>query len=306
MRAPMTRPTGAGGSRRRAREGHVRAWTLGSGSSGNALVVESGGHRVLIDCGFGPRALALRLRALGIAPESIEAVLVTHEHTDHAQGVARAQHKWRWPVHGAAETLGALRLPARACHEVREGVACEVGGFVIEGIAIPHDAAAPMAYVLTARASGARLGVAHDLGKVPATLRERFAYCDALCVEANHDRDMLRDGPYPASLKARIRGGHGHLSNDECGELVTGLMHSQLRAVVLLHLSETNNTPEVAERSVSAAVRRTGYRGPVVAAPRRTAAEVFALDAIVGVRRAPGPPRVAPRAVAATQLDLGF
>ncbi len=284
----------------------MKAWTLGSGSNGNALIVESDGRRVLIDCGFGPRALALRMRAVGVAPESIDAVLVTHEHTDHAHGLARAQHKWRWPVHGAAETLAALRVPASARHELIEGVEGEVGGFLVEGIAIPHDAAAPMAFVLTARASGARIGIAHDLGKVPPRLRERFAYCDALCVEANHDREMLRTGPYPATLKARIRGGHGHLSNDECGEFVTGLIHSQLRAVVLLHLSETNNTPEVAERTVADAVRRAGFRGQVLAAPRRTPTAAIELGARTGplpfmrpAARPAGPPPP-------TQLELAI
>jgi phosphoribosyl 1,2-cyclic phosphodiesterase len=275
----------------------MRAWTLGSGSRGNAMVIESGGRRLLVDCGFGPRTLAGRLKAIGVAPESIEGVLVTHEHQDHAQGIERASHKWRWPVYGAAATLAAIRgLPARSRIALDSAPELVLDAFSIDSIAVPHDAAAPLAYVITDRASGARVGVAHDLGKVPALLRERFAHCDALCIEANHDTVMLRDGPYPAMLKARIRGGFGHLSNETTGELVAGLMHRGLQAVVLLHLSETNNTPAVAERTVGAAARRAGFRGPVIAAAGRTPAEAFALGS---------PAANVPRSVS-TQLALAL
>ncbi|MHB1297823.1 MAG: MBL fold metallo-hydrolase [Gemmatimonadaceae bacterium] len=287
----------------------MRAWTLGSGSRGNALVIESDGHRLLVDCGFGPRTLAMRLKTIDVAPESIDAVLVTHEHQDHAQGIERAQHKWRWPVHGAAATLAALpEIAARWRQPVDAGTVYMLDAFEIEAIAVPHDAAAPMAYVITARASGARVGVAHDLGKVPSALRERFAHCDALCVEANHDEVMLRDGPYPAMLKSRIRGGRGHLSNEVCGALVADLAHPRLQAVVLLHLSETNNTPAAAERTVGSAARRGGFTGPVRAAAGRVPMEAFTLGAIKQVFTR-WPPHAAASALAsapAMQLDLGF
>ncbi len=261
----------------------MNAWTLGSGSRGNGLVLESAGRRLLIDCGFGPRALAARLKAVGIAPESIEAALVTHEHTDHAQGVERAQHKWRWPVYGAAGTLESLRgIPAKHRHVLDESTTMALDAFGIESVLVPHDASSPMAYVVTALASGARVGVAHDLGAVPALLRQRFLCCDALCIEANHDVTMLRNGPYPKALQARIRGGRGHLNNDECGGLLAELASPALQAVVLLHLSETNNTPEVAERAVTSIVRRAGYRGPVRAAAGRTPERAFTLGARQG------------------------
>ncbi len=259
----------------------MRAWTLGSGSRGNAMVVESAGRRLLIDCGFGPRALVTRLKAVGVEPESIEAVLVTHEHVDHAQGLERAQHKFRWPVYSARATLAGLPgVAARWQRPLQPGVAAELDAFTIESIAIPHDAAAPLAFVITARSSGARLGVAHDLGAVPRGFQVQFARCDALCLEANHDVAMLRDGPYPPSLKARIRGGRGHLNNDEAGALVAELASPSLRAVVLLHLSETNNTPAVAERTVGAAARRAGFRGTVRAAAGRAPELAFSLDAL--------------------------
>lgn len=281
----------------------MRAWTLGSGSSGNALVLESGGRRLLVDCGFGPRALATRLKAVGIAPESIEAVLVTHEHTDHASGLERAQHKWRWPVHAAAGTLAALPgVAARWRRPVAAGEVAALDAFTLEAVAVPHDAAAPLAFVVTATASGARVGVAHDLGRVPAALRAALMGCDALCVEANHDVVMLREGPYPRMLQERISGGRGHLSNDECAALVRDVMHPGLGAIVLLHLSEVNNAPAIAERTVGSAARKAGYRGSLRAAARRSAEVAFDLDA----RRGPLPAPVRTRTTAASQLDLGL
>lgn len=256
----------------------MRGWTLGSGSSGNALLIESGPHRILVDCGFGPRALATRLRAIGVAPESISALLITHEHVDHAQGAERAQKKWRWPVISAAGTLGTLReIEARWRRPIAPGTPVAIDGFSIEAVAIPHDATAPLAFAITATASGARVGVAHDLGAVPEALRRTFSRCDALCLEANHDLEMLRNGPYPASLKQRIRGGRGHIGNAESAALAAELAGTSLAAVTLLHLSETNNTPALAEQAVGSALRRAGYRGPVRAAARRAPEEAFHL-----------------------------
>ncbi len=257
----------------------MRGWTLGSGSSGNALLIESGAHRLLVDCGFGPRALATRLKAIGVAPESISGLLITHEHVDHAQGAERAQHKWRWPVYASAGTLAALPgVTARWRRPLVAGTPLTIDGFTLEAVSIPHDAAGPFGYAITATASGARVAVAHDLGAVPDALRRAFTQCDVLCLEANHDVEMLRNGPYPWHLQQRIRGGRGHLSNAQGGALAAELAGPSLRAVVLLHLSETNNTPALAERDVTAALRRTKYRGPVTAAPRRVPAPAFALD----------------------------
>ena len=299
----------------------MRVWSLGSGSSGNALVVESGGHRLLVDCGFGPRALATRLQAVGISPESISALLITHEHVDHAQGAERAQKKWRWPVHATAGTLRGLRdIEVRWRRPVEPGRVEAIEGFSIEAVAVPHDAAAPVAYVITGAASGARVGIAHDLGAVPERFQDRFARCDLLCLEANHDVQMLRDGPYPAALKTRIRSGRGHLNNDEGGALAAALAHPGLRGVALLHLSAVNNTPEVAVRAVGRHLRAAGYSGPLVAAPRRDPAEVASLEArfvAESTTRPTEPPLVpraastvattqAPVAAARSQLDLGL
>ncbi|MEX2182568.1 MAG: MBL fold metallo-hydrolase [Gemmatimonadaceae bacterium] len=258
----------------------MRGWTLGSGSRGNALVLESAGHYLLVDCGFGPRTLAKRLQLIGVDPEAIEGLVLTHEHQDHADGAARAQHKWRWPVYASAGTLAALpKIEARWRRPLTAGAMAsaraDTGAFQLEGVAVPHDARAPLAYAITATATGERVGIAHDLGAVPDALPALFARCDALCIEANHDREMLRTGPYPPALQARIRGGRGHLDNATTGTLVASLAHRGLRHVVLLHLSETNNTPAMAEAAVTATVRRAGCRGVVRAAPGRAPAAVF-------------------------------
>lgn len=258
----------------------MKAWSLGSGSSGNGLVVELDGTRLLIDCGFGPRATALRLKAIGIAPESIAGLVVTHEHVDHAQGVERVAHKWRWPVIASNGTMDAIRgLPARARRPIVPGAAFAFEGIVIEGFAVPHDAAAPLAFRLTGASSGRRVGVAHDLGRVPDALHETFMDLDLLLVEANHDVDMLRNGPYPWHLQERIRGGHGHLSNLETVRWLLECAGPSTREVVLLHLSEQNNTPALAERTLRDGLKRSRFTGSVLAAPRRTPAPVAGINA---------------------------
>jgi phosphoribosyl 1,2-cyclic phosphodiesterase len=242
-------------------------------------VVMAAGRALLVDCGFGPRALVTRLKQIGLVPEQIEGLVITHEHQDHAQGAERAQHKWRWPVYASAGTLAALpEIAARWRRPIAPGASVDAGAFTLEAVAIPHDARAPLAFALTATASGARLGVAHDLGAVPEALPRVFARCDALCIEANHDPEMLRTGPYPPVLQERIRNGRGHLSNGQAGELLASLAHAGLRAVALLHLSETNNTPALAAETVTRALRRAGARCAARAAAGRVPDTLFSLE----------------------------
>lgn len=257
----------------------MRIWSLGSGSRGNAIVVASGGRAVLVDCGFGPRALVTRLKAIGLVPEMIEALILTHEHQDHADGAAKAQHKWRWPVYASAGTHAALRdIPAKQRVTMAAGTEVDVGAFTLECTAIPHDAREPMAVALTATASGARVGIAHDLGAVPPALETLFARCDALCLEANHDVAMLRSGPYPPALQTRIRGGRGHLNNDEAAALAVRLAHPGLRTLALLHLSESNNVPALAARTVQDALARARVRVTAKPAAGRSPDALAALD----------------------------
>lgn len=257
----------------------MRVWSLGSGSRGNAIIIASGGDAILVDCGFGPRAVAMRMKALGLAPEMLSAMVITHEHQDHADGVAKVHHKWRWPVYASAGTHRALKdVPAKYRVALRPGTACAIGGFTVESTAIPHDANEPLAVAVTANASGMRLGLAHDLGTVPAALEALFARADLLLLEANHDREMLANGPYPPALQQRIRGGHGHISNTEAAAFAARLAHRGLRGVALLHLSETNNTPALAAETVNAALRRAGVAVSARAAAGRRPDMLFAMS----------------------------
>jgi phosphoribosyl 1,2-cyclic phosphodiesterase len=249
----------------------VRVTVLGSGSRGNALVVEFGATRIAVDAGFGPRGLARRLRESGIEPESVQAAVITHEHQDHAQGAFHARSKWRWTLISHEATFAKLGAGAAVARLVMPafGTATEVDGVLVTLYPIPHDAAAPAAVVLEHIASGRRVGVAHDLGAVPAALVAPFRDLDIAVIEANHDVDMLRQGPYPPSLQRRVSGGAGHLSNVQAGAWVREIASARLQHVVLAHLSETNNTPELAVSAVRGALKGSPYRGSVQAAGQR-------------------------------------
>ena len=266
----------------------MRAWTLGSGSKGNAILLESDGTRVLIDAGYSPRTLARRLASVGIPPESISAVIVTHEHSDHMRGLSSAQGRWKWQVFGSAGTIAAIadlaELDERRCMALPPGTPFTIGAMQVELVRVPHDASAPTAVVATATRSGFRTGIAHDLGAVPDALRTAFAHLDLLLLESNHDEDMLRTGPYPAFLQARIAGGSGHLSNAKSAAFSRELAGPQLRQLVLLHLSEVNNTPRRAVSAAEAAIRGARAKCPVSAAPQDRAAGPFG-DTAAGVRQ---------------------
>jgi phosphoribosyl 1,2-cyclic phosphodiesterase len=263
----------------------VRAWTLGSGSKGNSILLESDGTRVLVDAGYSPRALAHRLASVQIAPESISAVIVTHEHIDHMRGVCAAQRRWRWQVFASAGTVEAIsELDDRRTTPLRSGAPFAIGAMQFELVRVPHDAAAPTAVVATATRTGFRTGIAHDLGAVPERLRHAFARLDLLLLESNHDEEMLRTGPYPAFLQARITGGSGHLSNRESAALTRELAGPELRQLVLLHLSEVNNTPAHAVVAAKGALRGVRSKCAVATAPQDRAAGPFG-DATGGTRQ---------------------
>jgi phosphoribosyl 1,2-cyclic phosphodiesterase len=240
----------------------IRVTVLGSGSRGNAIVVESHGQRVLVDVGFTPRALTRRLSAARIVPESIDAVVLTHEHTDHASGVSDAIARWHWPLYATNGTLSALGLAdASSTTRLVPGLACTVGGLDVLPLAVPHDATEPVALVIADRRSGARAAVVLDLGHVPEGFSAQLGSLDVLVVEANHDVQRLADGPYPAMLKRRITSRAGHLSNAQCAAFVADCSAAGLGSVILAHLSETNNTPTLALDAVRGALRGTRWKG---------------------------------------------
>ncbi len=254
----------------------MRVSVLGSGSRGNCLVVEGRDARVVVDVGFGPRSTATRLRALGIAPESIAAAILTHEHQDHAQGAPDARTKWRWTLIGTPDTLRAVPMGAATARLLPSAyeVSQEFEGLRITLYEIPHDAAAPAAVLIEDLRTGERVGVAHDLGVVPARLVTAFQDLDIAVVESNHDSDLLQSGPYPPMLQRRVAGGRGHLSNAQCGAWLRDVAGARLRHVVLAHLSETNNTPALALGAARTALASCGSRATVVAAHQRVPVQV--------------------------------
>lgn len=251
----------------------LRVTVLGSGSRGNALLVDGSTGTLLVDCGFAARTLAARLEAAGRQPADVHAVLLTHEHVDHACGVRVASSRWAWPVYATPRTHAALAqedagAPTHVAHLATEQT--DVAGFLVEHHPVPHDAADCRAFRITDPRSGARVGIVLDCGRVPPSLPDFFAHCDLLVVESNHCPDLLQTGPYPRLLKQRIRGGHGHLSNIQAANLLAACAHRDLRGVMLAHLSETNNVPTLAVRQALTALRHAGWRGEQIwAAPQR-------------------------------------
>ena len=237
----------------------LRFRVLGSGSSGNTTLVEGDGTRILIDAGLGARELAERLSSVGVDAASIAAVFVSHEHTDHSRGAAGFSRKWGVRLCGSGGTYAAAGLGAADIegYDVLEpGVPRQVGNLTVLGVPLPHDAAAPLAFVVTC--DGRSLGHATDFGHIGRGLAGAFRHCDAVLIESNYDPDMLRDGPYPWSLKQRILGGYGHLSNTDTARYLGRDLGEACRLVVLAHLSQQNNHPEVALMAAEAALRGRG------------------------------------------------
>lgn len=232
----------------------MRFASLGSGSRGNALLVESATTRVLIDAGFGPREISRRLERLGVAADEVDAVLVTHEHSDHIGGVSASARRFGWKVLLTHGTLAASR-GADACMSatvIDSHAAVSVGDLCVQPFPVPHDAREPVQFVVTDGAR--RLGVLTDAGHVTPHMVAMLASCDGLVLECNHDLRMLAQGSYPQSLKHRIGGLWGHLDNGAAASLLTQVCHSSLRHVVAAHLSEENNSADLARGALSAAL----------------------------------------------------
>lgn len=253
----------------------MKLWVLGSGSRGNALLLESAGSRVLIDAGFGPRVLAARLAEIGVAAESIEAAVITHEHTDHVSGARACARRWGWELYSSTGTAAACDALGAGVKTFAAGDALELREIVLHSIPTPHDAAEPVAFVATAKKSGMRVGIAYDIGHVTGALRAALTRLDVLVLESNHDEEMLRTGPYPRSVRTRIAGSRGHLCNSAAAGLARECAHDGLRSVVLAHLSQKCNTPTLATGAVAGELKRAAFRGRVTAAHQDRVAGPF-------------------------------
>ena len=223
----------------------MRFSVLGSGSKGNCTLVESGATRVLIDAGFSCKETLARLASLGIGPETLTAIAVTHEHGDHVRGVGVLARRLRLPVYANAGTLRAFvdragDLPV--CREFGTGEPFVIEGLSLHPFAVSHDTADPVGFVVSD--GSASLGYCTDTGRITRLIRHHLERCSALVLEANHDVQMLRDGPYPLPLKQRVLSSMGHLANGEAMTFAAELAAERLRLLVLAHLSEVNNHPE--------------------------------------------------------------
>jgi phosphoribosyl 1,2-cyclic phosphodiesterase len=232
----------------------MRFTSLGSGSSGNALVVESGNTRVMMDCGFSIADTKARLERVGLSPSDITAVVVTHEHDDHMGGVARFAKRYAIPVYltrGTAQWLPPDFPPVLAhCIESHEPFV--VDELAVDPFPVPHDAREPVQYVFSD--GDTRLGVVTDLGTITQHVVEKLSGCHALVIECNHDLDMLMAGSYPDGLKRRVSGRFGHLCNSDAGRLVAALDCGKLRHLIAAHLSQQNNRPALAVAALAQAL----------------------------------------------------
>ena len=247
-------------------------YTLASSSGGNAALVRSGATALLLDAGISARRITRALAQLGMTPGELSAVLVTHEHTDHVAGVATLTKQYPVPVYASRGTARFLRCAASALRVFDAGETFAVGALEIRGFRTSHDAADSVDYRIDAP-DGA-LGALTDTGFVTDEAADALTGVDALLLEANHDEEMLRSGPYPYHLKQRILGPRGHLSNAAAADFALHCVRHGARDVLLAHLSAENNTPDTAEYAVARRLQAAGCTVRLGVAPRDFLSEV--------------------------------
>jgi len=252
----------------------VRVQSLGSGSSGNAFLIQRGDRTLMLDCGVGIRTITRELANLGSNIASLEGILITHEHIDHIRTLPRMAGR-DIPIIATSGTAGMADVPDDQRLEIFADRPVDVAGFTIWALGVSHDAAQPCGYLI--EMAETRITILTDLGTWQEHLAEPIAASDLIVLEANHDEEMLRRGPYPARLKRRVASDRGHLSNRASGVALAALArvsHSD-PTVWLAHLSETNNKPEVAEGTVRAALMMADLDLPVIALPRKDVGPIW-------------------------------
>lgn len=261
----------------------MRVTSLGSGSNGNSTLVETESVRILVDAGFSGREIERRLRQVGVEPDSITAIVITHEHGDHTRGMGVLARRFGTPLYLTRITRDACAGLLTAVEGVTEyvsGASFRIGDLEINAFLTVHDAADPVAVTVQEVGTGQKLGMATDLGRPTMAVRHALSGCHLLLLEANHDEVLLRDGPYPWSVKQRIASSHGHLSNRSAAELALELLHPRLAGVVLAHLSEHCNHAALAAEVVGLALAGSGFRGQLHVASQESPLEPLDLGVL--------------------------
>ena len=226
----------------------VKFTILGSGSGGNCAYIETGEARVLVDAGFSPRQIRQRLAGIGRAPENLSAILVTHEHSDHVNGLTGIAQKLNIPIYCNRATKEAFEFQLQTkfnCNLFETGASFEIADLLVDTFAIPHDAQDPVGFLIHTAAGN--IGIVTDLGHMTKLVIERVRPANVLVLESNHDVKMLQNCPRRSwALKQRILGRHGHLSNEAAAEAAAQIMSADLRHLYLAHLSRECNKPELA------------------------------------------------------------
>lgn len=242
---------------------------LGSGSEGNATLVESNGVALLIDAGFSGKDLEVRLEKVGVPASSLAGIVITHDHGDHTRGMGVLARRFGVKLFLTEKTRTVCTTLLSGKEEIQSYASSEpfrIGPFEIQPFLTVHDAADPVAIAVTHVENGSKMGVATDLGRPTAAVRAALRGCHVLVLEANHDEAMLWNGPYPWSVKQRIASSHGHLSNRAAAELARELCHPALASIILAHLSVHCNTGSMARAVIEKMLERTSYNGNVTVA----------------------------------------
>jgi phosphoribosyl 1,2-cyclic phosphodiesterase len=246
----------------------MNVWSIASGSSGNAYLIRDGSTAVLVECGISVKRIATFLAKIGLAPSDLAGVLLTHDHSDHTRAASQLAEHYEVPLYATPGTLGCAALrDSRWARPIAPDRPFQVGDLEVLAYPVPHDAYEPVGFRVTGR--GATVGVTTDLGFVPDDVQRHFAGTDLMILEANHDVEMLQSGPYPAFLKRRVLGSHGHLSNEATAQALAACRDRVPADVWLAHLSPTNNQPGLAQTAVSAYLERYGLGHVAVSVAER-------------------------------------
>lgn len=265
----------------------MRLCSIASGSSGNCIYIGHGSTHILVDAGISGKRIEEGLKGIGVTPESISGVFITHEHIDHIQGIGVLARKYGIPIYGTVETFCSMRKGKNSVGKIDDALfhwispekQIPIGEIEVTPFRVSHDAANPVAYIL--EADGMKIGMATDLGVYDDRIVEHLEHSDLLYLESNHDVNMLMVGSYPYILKQRILGERGHLSNDAAAELLCRLNHTKLQGVILAHLSKENNYPELAYETVRAELlMKFGEAGmpKLSVAPRDVPSGIIAIE----------------------------